>query len=245
MNKIISLLSLLALTINSLLYAQNLGLSGIITFERKENMHKAFSEENSWNEARLKSMPKYKTDQFQLHFNAKHSIYKISVEDESPFFTWVKVANANTVKKDLQASTYEAEKTIYEKTYHLKDSLPIYQWKLMGEFRNIAGFNCRKASTIILDSIYIIAFYTDELPVGNGPEAFNGLPGMILGIVIPRLNLTYFATKVETQTLPVTVFEFPMTKSKIKTFQEFNLEISKALKDWGEYGTKVLWKGNL
>lgn len=245
MNKLIALLCLLAGQILSPLGAQNLGLSGIITFERKENMHKMFSEDNSWNEARLKSMPKYKIDQFQLYFNTKQSLYKIFVEDESPMFTWVKVANGNTVKKDMQANTYEAEKTIYEKSYRIKDSLPVYQWKLLGEYRNIAGYNCRKAATIIMDSIYIIAFYTDEIPVSSGPEAFNGLPGMILGVVIPRLNLTYFATKVETQILPDNSFEVPPSKSKIKSFRDFNAEIARALEDWGEYGTKVLWKGNL
>jgi GLPGLI family protein len=96
-----------------------------------------------------------------------------------------------------------------------------------------------------LDSIYVIAFYTDEIPVSSGPESFNGLPGMILGIVLPRLNITYFATKLETQLLPETTFDMPKTKSKKTDFKGFNLELSKALKDWGEYGAKVIWKANL
>jgi len=226
-------------------FAQNLGLSGIITFERKENMHKMFTEENSWTEARLKQMPKYKTDLFQLSFTTKQSLYKMSVEDESPFFTWMKLANGNTVHHDFVNKKYLAEKGIYEKNYKVNDSLPVYQWKLLGEYRNIAGYNCRKASTIIMDSIYVIAFYTDEIPVSGGPEAFNGLPGMILGIVLPRLNLTYFATKVEPQIVPETAFTMPNTKAKLVNMRDFNLELSKAIKDWGEYGTKVIWKANL
>jgi GLPGLI family protein len=83
---------------------------------------------------------------------------------------------------------------------------------MLGEYREIAGYNCRKAATIVMDSVYIIAFYTDEIPVSAGPESFNGLPGMILGIVIPRMNLTYFATKVET--LQPTEKEFVLPEQK-------------------------------
>ena len=231
--------------LNQTLFSQNLALSGVITFERKENMHKQFTEQNSWNEERLKHMPKYKTDEFKLSYNTHKSLYKISVEDESPQFTWMKVANANTVLIDLDNRKYDAEKIIYDKSYKVEDSLPVLQWKMLGEFRNIAGYNCRKASTIIMDSIYVIAFYTDEIPVNGGPESFNGLPGMILGMVLPRLNITYFATKVETQLIPENVFIFPKTKSKKINFKDFNSELGLALKDWGEYAAKVLWKANL
>jgi GLPGLI family protein len=225
--------------------AQNLALSGTITFERKENMHKYFTEQNSWTEARLKQMPKYKTDVFQLSFQTKQTFYKVTLEDENPMFTWMKVAAANTVKTDFETKQITCEKIIYDANYKIEDSIPIYQWKMHNEFRTIAGYNCRKASTILMDSIYVIAFYTDEIPVSGGPESFTGLPGMILGIVLPRLNTNYFATKVETQLLPETAFVMPKTKSKKVTFKLYNEELSKAIKDWGEYGTKIIWKANL
>jgi GLPGLI family protein len=166
-------------------------------------------------------------------------------EDESPAFMWNKMANANTVLKDLVAKTYEGEKTIYEKSYRVKDSLPQYQWKLENEFRVIAGHSCRKASTIIMDSVYIIAFYTDEIPVNGGPESFNGLPGMILGIVVPRINTTYFATKVSTMLVPENSFVLPKSKAKITTYKDFYNELGKALKDWGEYASQVIWSSGL
>ncbi|MDZ4666635.1 MAG: GLPGLI family protein [bacterium] len=231
--------------LNQSVCAQNLALSGVITFERKENMHKQFTEVNSWTEERLKHMPKYKVDQFQLSYTVQKSFYKISLEDESPQFTWNKVANSNSVLIDYTNKTFQAEKIIYDKSYRVEDSLPALQWTMLDEYRNIAGYNCRKASTILMDSIYVIAFYTDEIPVNGGPESFNGLPGMILGLVMPRLNLTYFATKNETQLIPETTFVLPKSKSKKTNFKAYNKELSLALKDWGEYASKVLWKANL
>ena len=70
------------------------------------------------------------------------------------------------------------------------------EWRLTNENRVIAGFNCRKAVAKIFDSVYVFAFYTDEILIPGGPCSINGLPGMILGVTIPRLFTSWIATKV-------------------------------------------------
>lgn len=223
--------------------AQQLVLSGKITFERKENMHKQLSESSSWAEEVKKRMPKYRSDLFQLSFNTHQSMYKLLQEDESTLGSWWRVAYKNSVRTDLDAGTFTADKNVYERDYRIADSLPAYSWKLLGEYREIAGYTCRKASTIIMDSVYIIAFYTDEIPVSAGPELFNGLPGMIMGIVIPRLNLTYFATKVENKFPAENEFVLPeQKKNKPTNIASFKDEIRKAVKDWGDDANKIYWK---
>ncbi len=222
--------------------AQQIILSGKITFERKENLHKQFTEESSWRDAFLKTLPKYKVDFFELNFNALQSAYKISIEDEAATPSWLKPANTNLVWQNFKDTQLLAVKQVFENNYIIEDSLPIYDWKYLGEFREIAGYTCRKAATVLFDSVYVIAFYTEQIPVSAGPESFNGLPGMILGIVIPRLNITYFATKIEPQSLPENVFLVPKLKGKKVNFSVFRDEITKGLKDWGSTGTRLVWK---
>ncbi|MCG9881525.1 MAG: GLPGLI family protein [Bacteroidia bacterium] len=245
MKQVLTIYLLILVGLNQHIVAQQLILSGEILFERRENIHKGMTEENSWTEARKKATPKYKVDLFSLQFNTKQSIYKMHTEDEHPSFMWNKMANSNSVLQLFDNRLYEAEKTIYEKSYRVKDSLPTYTWKLENEFRTIAGHSCRKASTIILDSLYIMAFYTDEIPVSGGPESFNGLPGMILGIVVPRINTTYFATKVSSQLIPENNYTLPKSKSKTTLYKDFYSELGKALKDWGEYASQVIWRASL
>lgn len=43
----------------------------------------------------------------------------------------------------------------------------------------------------------MVAFYCPEIITQGGPEFFTGLPGMILGLAIPRYYTTWFATKIE------------------------------------------------
>lgn len=97
----------------------------------------------------------------------------------------------------------------------IADSLMNIKWKITDEYRNIAGYTCRRANGIVLDSIYIVAFYTDEIAVSGGPSCFRGLPGMILGVAVPELHFNMFATNVDLT--PVPFIDPNLTKKKIKS----------------------------
>lgn len=244
--KIKPILFLVCLALAFVANAQQLKLSGKITFERKENMHKQFEEESGpWMEQMKKRMPKYRTDFFQLTFNKHKSVYRISQEEENPVAAnqfW-RVSWNNAVMMDLAQKRMQSEKSVYDRNYHIDDSIPVYTWKVTGEYREIAGHLCRKATTIIMDSLYIIAFYTDEIPVSSGPESFTGLPGMILGVVIPKLYFTIFATKVETQLIDEKEFVTkPFRKAVPMNRTGLFKEVDEALKDWGKYGQKIYWR---
>lgn len=80
---------------------------------------------------------------------------------------------------------------------YIEDELLEVKWKLTNEYRNIAGYECRRANGVTLDSVYIVAFYTDQIPTTAGPGTLHGLPGMILGLVVPEQHYNIYATKVE------------------------------------------------
>jgi GLPGLI family protein len=232
--------------------AQQLILQGKITFERKENMHKLIDDEmaddkdpSPWYSEIRKTAPKYRTDLFELSFNSKQTLYQLVTEDDIPFNQhWYRVAYNNKVLTNLEQRSFTTEKTVYEKEYRVTDSLPQIQWKLTNEFREIAGKNCRKATTILFDSVYIIAFYTDEIPVSGGPENFQGLPGMILGIVVPRIHYTYFATNIQNQLIPEKDMQLAPAKRKAQqvNIAGFTKEMLSAFTDWGNSAIKVYWR---
>ncbi len=226
--------------------AQQLLFQGKILFERKENMHKQLDEEGgNWALEMKKRLPKYRTDIFQLAFNKTKSIYTLYQEDENTMVanSFWRVAWNNTVVTDIALKEQSSEKAVYDRNYHVKDSLPVYQWKLTGEYREIAGHTCRKATTVVMDSLYVIAFYTDEIPVSAGPESFQGLPGMILGLVVPKIHFTIFATKVESAVMDEKQF-IPTPFKKPKNINRPGLfkEIEEALEDWGKWGRKIYWR---
>jgi GLPGLI family protein len=113
------------------------------------------------------------------------------------------------------------------------------------ELRMIAGYQCHKAVTRICDSVYIVAFYTDEIPVSGGPEQFGGLPGMILQLVVPRLHTTWIATKVEAVKLDEVELKPPAGKAKKVNQQQLMSSLQSGLKDWGKWGKKTFWWSSL
>lgn len=79
----------------------------------------------------------------------------------------------------------------------IQDSLLQVKWKITNEYRQIAGYDCRRANGVTLDSVYVVAFYTDQIPLSAGPGAVHGLPGMILGLVVPEQHFNIYATEVK------------------------------------------------
>ena len=103
----------------------------------------------------------------------------------------------------------------------------------------LPGSNAARLLGRIMDSVYVIAFYTDQIVTPGGPESFSGLPGMILGIAIPRINTTWFATKLEVA--PLTAADIaPPAKGKKFTAVEFQKKLNEVMKDWGKYGKRKL-----
>jgi GLPGLI family protein len=101
------------------------------------------------------------------------------------------------------------------KPYLITDSIRKIHWKITSEIKMIAGFSCRRANAIIMDSVYVVAFYTDEIIPRGGPESFTGLPGMILGIALPYDHTTWFATRVSLKQVSNTQFKSPTGEKKI------------------------------
>ena len=106
------------------------------------------------------------------------------------------------------------------------------KWKLTNENMVIAGFNCRKAEAVIFDSVYIFAFYSEELMIPGGPASINGLPGLILGLTIPRMYISYVATKVMVNDVPVNEIK-PFNAKKTFTYEGFVKDYKIRTKDWG------------
>ncbi|MDZ4070687.1 MAG: GLPGLI family protein [Sediminibacterium sp.] len=245
MKKLMTFLFVLAF-LNSFSQARFIS-SGRIEFERKYNQHSQFEgqEEGIWVAEMKKNYPKMVTDFYELRFNSEKSVYKLMKENPDNKYLWMGKPNESDVAvKDLAKGTLSIQRDVFEQTYIIQDSLRQLEWRITDETRTIAGFECKKAVTRICDSVYVVAFYTDQILVNSGPESFSGLPGMILGLAVPRLHTTWFATKVELIE-PTPGQLFPSQKGKKATWQQVSADLNKAMKDWGRGADRILWSALL
>lgn len=230
-------------------YAQSQFITkGRIVFERTVNQHKPYEEEggeNEWWKEMIKTYPKIVKDQYELKFNEGRSVYKLEKENTDNKYMWgTKPNETDVVLNDLSNQSVIIQREIFENTYLIKDSLRNLEWRITQETRDIAGFECKKAVTKICDSVVVVAFYTDQIPVSAGPESFGGLPGMIMGLAIPRMYTTWFATKLELTDPSITQLN-PTQKGKKVNWTQLYTELKKGMKDWGKDGHRRIWSSSL
>lgn len=196
--------------------------------------------EPEWFESQKEHMPKETISYFNFTSDGAKSIYKRTKEPELPRGTWfTPFADNNVVYNDYSTGTTIAQKPIFEETFLLRDSLLKIRWKLTPDTRVIAGFECRKAVGILYDTVAVFAFYTDEIPITGGPEGINGLPGMILGVGIPRLHTTWFATRVSAPEINSRTLT-PSTKGKSVDRKLMLSSLNRVLQEWSDWGRKLV-----
>ncbi|HEU4555686.1 MAG TPA: GLPGLI family protein [Chitinophaga sp.] len=213
---------------------------GRIEFEKKVNQYARLDEmfnkdESGWKDMEKKRLPQFTTFYFDLLFNGATTLYRPGRENPENIRLRPEPGNDNVIYDQLDKKETIAQKKVFEQLFLVKDSTRSIRWKITDEKRNIAGFDCRRANAIVMDSIYVVAFYTDAIVTPGGPESFTGLPGMILGVALPYEHITWFATKVLANEVPPAELK-PPTKGKPADNKILLETITRSLKNWGNYG---------
>jgi len=225
--------------------------SGQIEFEKKVNMFAKLKNRVKDNNAFMqkiydeyrRTQPQFNTSKAILNFSKDKSVYEFSGEDKpaTGFFAsdpWLMVKN--TIYRDFNTDSVTTVKKVYDEDYVVKDKKQDVLWKITNESREIAGYQCKRANGLILDSIYVVAFFAEEILPSGGPESFSGLPGMILGLALPHENVTWFATKVELNNQPPNSAVKMPRRAKQVSRKELEADLQKSMKNWGEWGTEAI-----
>jgi len=238
----IILLIVLVFSISEL-FAQNVRFtqSGVIEFEKSINQHAAIKKMMSGASARAglsfddykKSIPQFKLLKSTLTFTGNKTLFTPVAEGETGMNMFSMGSDQpNTIYTDLSSQTFIAEKILFDETFLVKDSTRKINWKLTSEMRTIAGYECRRANALIMDSVYVVAFYSDKIPVSGGPESFTGLPGMILGVALPHENITWFAKTVTDRAVLPTEIKPPVKGKPTDSKGLFDM-VTKLVGQWG------------
>ena len=203
--------------------AQQFVNKATVEYEVKTNVKKTMGN-NSWDEMMKDNMSQFKTGIYTFSFANNKSLYKFDRWDPSTKIPeWT--------KKNHEKNNMSVKKTIVGSNFFVSDSIPNIEWQLSNESRIIAGYNCRKATGKLFDSVYVFAFYSDEITISGGPCSLNGLPGLILGLTIPRMYTSWIATKVSIDVADEKAI-VPFTSKKTYTTKTLQGFIKENTKDW-------------
>ena len=234
MKPILIIVTILFFTSSSI--AQQFVDKAEIEFEVNTNLKKMMSD-NSWDEKMKENLSDLKTSYWTYAFADNKSIYKFDRWSEKTRIPKYEKDEdeENIWYTDFNSKTRSSQKLIASTSFVLLDSIANIEWKITNENREIAGYNCRKAVGKIFGDVYVFAFYTDDITISGGPCSINGLPGMILGLTIPRLYTSYIATKVNLTSDKTSEIK-PISSKKTYTTFELKTLLTEKTKDWFNYG---------
>ncbi len=202
-----------------------------IEYEVKSDIKKTMGN-NTWDEMLKDKLPRFKTGYYTLTFSGNRSIYQFDhwgIPKLPDFMT--RGEDENKYYYDFNLDQFTLQKSIYGSNVNVADSISKLHWKLANEYRVIAGFNCRKAVAVMFDSVYVFAFYTEEITLPGGPASFHGLPGTILGVTIPRLYTSWIATKIIVNEINVNAIK-PIIAKKSILAKDLRSLMDDRTKDW-------------
>lgn len=230
--KIFSLLMLLVFCRG--VRAQQFISKAVIEYEVTANVQKTMG--NGTFEDMIKDkLPQFKIGYYDFTFADNKSIFKFDhwSDEAKKIPSWLKEGDEeNSWYCDYATGKINMQKNIAGSNLNVQDTLKKMNWRMItNENRIIAGFNCRKAVSIIFDSVYVFAFYTDEITISGGPCSINGLPGMILGVTIPRLFTSWIATKVRMTDVKEDAIK-PVSAKKTYDLKFLETTINERTRDW-------------
>lgn len=224
---------LLPATATSSLLAQekNRLFSGQIAFEKKVHIVNSYQKYHHIRPEEKDTLPQYKYSYFDLYFDFTKTLYQPG-EQISNFNAWEFPAEDNIVFNDLKLFTTVSSKRIEQNHFLFNETLRKLKWEETNEVRTIAGFTCKKVNAALWDSIIVVAYYCEDIPVAGGPESFTGLPGMILGVEMPNEHTSIFATVVKKE-VDVTKIKRPF-HGQLVSYKELDQQLQPILRTYGK-----------
>lgn len=175
---------------------------GKITYEQKVDMHRRIPADNQ----QMKSMiPQFRTAKFELLFGDNQCLFTaveeapdLTEENNNGVVIRMNMGAENEYYKNFNTKKAVEKRELMQEMYLVEDSIRSIVWKLEeGETKTILGYTCKKATGKTERGSDIVAWYCEDISVTAGPDQFNSLPGMILGVDANKGEIVFTATSID------------------------------------------------
>jgi len=240
-------------TILAVIVTQAQQKEGKIIYARTSQMQIRFQ---GMNDEMERSIPKTRTDNFELTFGNNQSLWKQAEQDQEDAPTFggegmqirMMVAGSDDVLYTNLATTKKVElRVMFDKKFIVDDSIRPLKWKMSEETKTVLNHLCRKATAVrygkrttmnmdngkmdrkeVDDTSNIVAWFTTDIPVSVGPGEYQGqLPGLILEMDINDGRQTFLAKEISVKADISSIIE-PQGKKRY-TSEEFKKETAKMM----------------
>lgn len=101
-------------------------------------------------------------------------------------------ASKEVYYKDFSNDVFQFIAAVGDNTINEKKLIPNYNWEITDEKKEIRGYQSTKAigtTEIVGNTLELVAWYSDSIPIPDGPINYHGLPGLIIQLEIGEFSL--------------------------------------------------------
>ena len=177
---------------------------GAIIYSRTVQMQVQFRGGPGMPEGIEQSIPRSRTDKFELVFGNNQSIWHAVPREEDDGGTFnsegggmqirmVAAGSNDVVYHNFDNAQRVEKREVMDKNFIVADSIRPLKWKMTGETKTILNHNCMKATATrisssmrmtmdngvmerkeVQDTALIVAWFASDIPVSTGPAEFQG-----------------------------------------------------------------------
>ncbi|MDE6339192.1 MAG: GLPGLI family protein [Muribaculaceae bacterium] len=125
-----------------------------------------------------------------------------------------------TIYKNYPAGKLTHTEKICQDWFRYQEELPSIEWHLTDSVTNVLGYHCKSAKCKFRGREWT-AFYTEEIPLAEGPWKLQGLPGLIMKASDQKGHYSFECIGIKSQAdRPITVYKVPFNNVRRREYYD-------------------------
>lgn len=114
-----------------------------------------------------------------------------------------------TIYKNYPAGRLTHTEKICQDWFRYEEEMPSFEWELTDSVAEVLGYECQSARCRFRGREWTV-FYTEEIPLMDGPWKFHGLPGLIMKASDGKGYYTFECIGIKSKAdRPITLYKVP------------------------------------
>lgn len=125
-----------------------------------------------------------------------------------------------TIYKNYPAGRLTHTEKICQDWFSYDEEMPQLDWELTDSVTNVLGYECQSARCKFRGREWTV-FYTEDIPLMDGPWKLHGLPGLIMKATDENGHYTFECIGINSKAdRPITIYKVPFNKTDRKGYYD-------------------------
>ena len=125
-----------------------------------------------------------------------------------------------TIYKNFPAGRLTHTEKICQDWFRYDEELPSLNWELTDSVSYVLGYECHAARCEFRGRVWT-AFYTEDIPLSDGPWKLHGLPGLIMKACDKEGDYSFECIGIKSKAdRPITIYKVPFNKTDRKGYYD-------------------------